>query len=86
MLLALDIAVRVSPREAVGQEPEIRLFPEPPVRPASVSMQVWDPVSVEDPELYVVRLWSDGTTEVNRRSPNPDANFWFGWQTVPEVP
>ncbi len=28
-------------------------FPEPPVRPLSVSMQVWDPLSVEDPELYV---------------------------------
>ena len=81
-LFAVDIALRVSPREAAAQEPEIRLFPEPPVRIIDITA-TWSK-DFRRERLY--RVWSDGVIEENRRRaevPNPE---WRGWEAVPEVP
>ena len=56
VLLAVDIAMRVSPREATAQEPEIRIFPEPPVRLVAA-------FGTFTATNFNVRLWSDGVIE-----------------------
>jgi len=81
VILAVDIAIRLAPKEATGfQEPEIRLFPEPPVRPVGIAMATF---GIPSDNQRLVRVWSDGTTEWNQVSL---FGQWRGWEVVPEAP
>ncbi len=76
-LLAVDVAMRLQPREATAQEPELRAEPEPLVRVIQLT-------STGGEVFY--RLWSDGAIERNYWAPNSNcapAGF-CGWKFVPD--
>ena len=69
-LLSVDLALRLSPQEAAAQEPEFRIFPEPPVpEPKVVSVtseQIWfgSGSSVGTTSRWkIIRAWSDGQVD-----------------------
>ena len=81
-LLGLDLALRLSPREAVAQDLESRLLSEPPVQAVSIT------IDFSHQQIY--RLWRDGTVEWNRIDTFPmcgqiSDTAWCGWVTVPET-
>ena len=76
-LLGLDLALRLSPSRAVGQELEWRTELEPPVRVIQLA-------STGGGVFY--RLWSDGAIERNYWAMNSNcapAGF-CGWEFVPD--
>ena len=85
-LLGVDLALRLSPQEAVAQEPTV--WPPPPVPPVQAVSIVVDNATFQH-QIY--RLWSDGTVEWNRidaayQCPAVSRTTWCGWLTVPETP
>lgn len=77
VLLTLDVAMRLSPREATAQQPELRVEPEPPVRVIQIA-------STGGGVFY--RLWTDGTIERMYWAGNPEcaAAGFCGWEFVPD--
>ena len=76
-LLGLDVALRLLPREAAGQQLEWRIEAEPPLRVIQIT-STGGGVSC--------RLWSDGAIERNYWARNPacaPAGF-CGWEFVPD--
>ncbi len=76
-LLSVDLALRLSPQEAAGQELEWRTELEQPVRVIQLT-------STGGEVFY--RLWSDGAIERNYWAPNSNcapAGF-CGWEFVPD--
>ena len=73
-LLGVDLTIRLSPQEAVAQEPTV--WPPPPVpEPTVVSVsseQIWVGVGssgiggVARPSWRITRAWSDGQVDVAR--------------------
>ncbi len=81
-LLAVDIALRLSPREATAQQTEFNVLPEPPVQAVAIT------IDFSHQQIY--RLWRDGTVEWNRIDTFPmcgeiSDTAWCGWVTVPET-
>ncbi len=77
VLLGLNLIVG-GLRPAAAQEPEIGIFPEPPVRVIQLTSAGGDGV------FY--RLWNDGAIERNYWAPNSNcapAGF-CGWEFVPD--
>ena len=71
-LLSVDLALRLSPQEAAAQEPEFRIFPEPPVPEPTVvgvsSAQIFTgSVGGGYPNIRwrITRAWSDGQVDVS---------------------
>ena len=77
VLLGLDLALRLSPQEAAGQELEWRAELEPPVRVIQLA-------SAGGGVFY--RLWSDGTIERMYWARNPACApaGYCGWEFVPD--
>ena len=83
VLLGLNLILSGSPR-AVAQEPEIRIFPEPPVRITHIAASTDSRTAVRK---NLFRLWSDGVIEANSFvKPESGPEVWTGWEVVPDVP
>ena len=80
-LLGVDLALRLSPQEAVAQEPTV--WPPPPVRIIQISAAAYFTNSGHGDRIY--RLWSDGTIEHNIQG-CIGSPYWCGWQVVPDMP
>ena len=81
-LLGLDLALRLSPREATAQ-------PGPPEPPPVQAVSIVVDTAPFNAKQQIYRLWSDGTVEWNRvniaRLCGTVSNTsWCGWVTVPE--
>ncbi len=82
--LALDVAMRLSRREAAAQQPELRVEPQPAVRIIQIAGALTDGAFCS--KRFLRRLWSDGVIEEKRRSLLGADPQWQGWVVVPEVP
>ena len=85
VLLGLDLALRLSPRQAVAQEPPWEGEP-PPVQAVSIVVDT----APFNAKQQIYRLWSDGTVEWNRVDIGKlcliaSETTWCGWVTVPET-
>ncbi len=80
VIVTLDVAIRLLPREAAAQEPELTVEPQPVVRIIEISATIEDSTNTE--RLY--RLWSHGTIERNARLCS--GSSWCGWEVVADVP
>lgn len=82
VILAVDVVLRLAPQEAAGfQEPELRIFPEPPVR----IIQIAAAFDHGHAQAYLWRLWSDGVIEDNNQQGGAET-AWRGWKVVADVP
>ena len=82
-LLGLHLALRLSPREAAAQEPELSVEPQPPVRITHIAASSDSRTEIR---AHLFRLWSDGTIEQNIQFPGGPTDLWTGWAVVPELP
>lgn len=80
VILALDVAMPLSPREATAQQPELRVEPQPAVRIIQIAGALTDGAFCS--KRFLWRLWS----EENRRSLLGADPQWQGWVVVLEVP
>ncbi len=76
-LLGLDLALRLSPPNAVAQGP-----PPPPLEVVQISGAA--AVSQYRRINRVYRLWSDGTVEYQEQTCGRYGTDWCAWRVVPD--
>ncbi len=74
-LLAVDVVLRVQPREAAAQG-------GPQVRITHIAASSDSRTEIR---AHLFRVWSDGIIEQNIQFPGGPTDLWTGWVVVPDV-